>query len=46
MEYGRGGWTFFKISSMKNLFSGKFSKIDGRAGWNKAVQVGIFPKKK
>ena len=27
---------------MKNKFSGKFSKIKKRAGWNKTVQVGIF----
>ena len=27
---------------MKNMFSGNFSKINNRAGWNKAVQVGIF----
>ena len=29
---------------MKNKFSGKFFKINKRAGWNKAVQVGIFQK--
>ena len=27
-----------------NVQAGKFSKIDKRAGWNKAVQVGIFQK--
>ena len=29
---------------MKNKTLGKFSKINKRAGWNKAVQVGIFLK--
>ena len=29
---------------MKNAFAWKFSKIDKRAGWNKGVQVGFFPK--
>jgi len=42
MEYGHAGWNFPKITSMKNKISGKISKINKRAGWNKAVQVGIF----
>ena len=29
---------------MKNKFSGKFSKINKSAGWNKTVQAGIFQK--
>ena len=29
---------------MKNVHAGKFPKINKRAGWNKAVQVGIFKK--
>ena len=27
-----------------NVQAGKFSNINKRAGWNKAVQVGIFEK--
>ena len=29
---------------MKNIQAGKFPKINKRAGWNKAVQVGYFQK--
>ena len=29
---------------MKCMQAGKFPKINKRAGWNKAVQVGIFQK--
>ena len=29
---------------MKNKFSRKVSKINKRAGWNKAMQAGIFQK--
>ena len=29
---------------MKNKFSAIFLKINKRAGWNKAVQAGIFQK--
>ena len=35
---------FSKIYYYKNKISRKFSKINKRAGWNKAVQVGIFLK--
>ena len=41
MEEGRVGWNFQKIT-IKNKIFGNFSKIDKRAGWNKAVQVEIF----
>ena len=44
MESGRAGWNFQKIRTMKNKFSEIFSKINKRAGWNKAVQVGILEK--
>ena len=33
---------FPKITSMKNAFAWKFSKINKCTGWNKGLQVGFF----
>ena len=44
MKYGRAGWNISFFINENSHSGSKFPKFNKRAGWNKDVQDGKFPK--